>query len=113
MVTVLTPGGGVEKLRFPASTHGDLCSVVDSPRLRFTSVPPCLLVGQGTASSGLASCVEDLRALEASTRKHAKANRRDGLPLFENGHWQEVLGRFVTFLSGDDEVGVAVGWMGR
>jgi hypothetical protein len=61
-------------------------------------------VRQGTASSGLKQCVDDLKDLEATSRKAAKANKRDGLPAFENGHWQEVLGRFVAFQSLEDDV---------
>ncbi len=68
----------------------------------------CAYSCQGNASSGLQQCIDELHALEETTRKHAKAAKKEGLPLFENGHWQEVLGRFVSALPLNDEVLVLV-----
>ena len=84
----------------------------------FRSIPCSFLRGlravdlraQGNASSGLQQCIEELHALEQSVRRAAKANKKDGLPAFENGPWQETLTRFVAAIPIDDEV--ASWWRG-
>ena len=42
------------------------------------------------------SALADLRAIEDSSKRLSKRNRKDGLPVFENGAWQDAIHRFLA-----------------